>query len=571
MSGKRSFKKNEKSVETKNYSPVGTVADAPPSLTEEGAEVSSATTADTSSEKACVGKGKPDGGALMRGALLLSVTALTAKVLGALYRIPLTNILGAEGMGLYQLVFPAYALFLSVATGGISVAVSRLVAEKKAAGESSAGVLKIAALMIFTLSAAVGAACFLLSDFTAGLQGNPSAGVIYKVLSPAIFFAGGLAFFKGWFQGNQRMLPSGIALLTEQAVKLAAGLTFAYLMLPQGLAAAAAGAVLGVTVSEIAAFIILFAMFAVKGGQKIGGARLETSYIKEVLRIAAPIAIGSLLLPLSQLTDSFMLINLLKASGATVEGATVGYGILTAPVASLVNLPIVLTISLAAAIVPAVSAGRIDRDISGVLRKSALGIKCAYIIGLPCSFIIFLFAAPILGLLYPALSVEELALASSLLRISAFEIFFMSALQIYSALLQALDKASAPLRNLSVGIAVKIVLTLLLVPRIGLVGSAAATLAMAGTAYALDAVSFRRLLSPGRGLVKNVAEIMLASVSAGAAAALCAFFIASPLMAFIVGAAAAAALYITLLAAFKVFDKEELASFPFIKYRKKEV
>ncbi|MDR3216086.1 MAG: polysaccharide biosynthesis protein [Clostridiaceae bacterium] len=516
-----------------------------------------ADTENTDKRKAGVG--------FMRGALVLSVTAIIAKLLGAFYRIPLTNILGAEGMGLYQLVFPVYALFLSVATGGMSVAVSRSVAEKNALGESPAGVLKAAALVIFALSAVAAVACRLSAIPASALQGNGEAAALYKVMSPAIFFAGGLAFFRGWFQGNMRMLPTGLSQLTEQAVKLAAGLAFAYLFLPQGTTAAAAGAILGVTVSEAAAFLILAAMFAFSKKRNIGHARLDKNSLREMLKIALPIATGSLLLPLAQLIDSFMLINLLKATGATIGGATGGYGILTAPVASLVNLPIVLTISLAVAIVPAVSAGRVDRNIDSVLKKSALGIKCAYIIGLPCAFIMLIFASPILRLLYPALAAGELSLAVTLLRISAFEIFFMSGMHIYAALLQALDRASAPLKNLAAGIGLKVVLTLVLVPRIGLAGSAIATLAMAFTAYALDAVSLRRLLAPKTGFVKNVAEIMLAGVITGAAAALFFKFIPSPLTAFLTGAAVSVVLYVCLLAAFKVFDRDELASFPFGK------
>ena len=73
----------------------------------------------------------------LSGALVLSLGGLLAKVLGALYRIPLTNILGSYGMGLYQLVFPLFSLLLTISTAGIPVAVSKLVAEKIALGKTN--------------------------------------------------------------------------------------------------------------------------------------------------------------------------------------------------------------------------------------------------------------------------------------------------------------------------------------------------------------------------------------------------------------------------------------------------
>lgn len=513
---------------------------------------------------------KPRG--LLSGALLLSAAAIAAKVISALYRIPLTNILGAEGMGLYQLVFPIYAVLLTLSSGGIPISMSRLIAEKRALGESASGILKAGALIVFVSSLLSAAAIFALSNFLAAAQGNGEAAEIYKAIAPAVFFASGIAFFKGWAQGNMDMVPSSLALLVEQAAKLAAGLALASYLLPRGISYAVSGAVFGIVIAEAAAFIVTAITVAVRhrAPKDLAPAfvmpreRLKKEHIKLVVKTASLITIGTLLIPFSQFIDSFLIINLLKSSGESTAAATSGFGILTAPVASLINLPIVCAISLAIVIVPAVSASRAERNLDGVLKKSALSVKVAYVIGLPASLLIFAFATPILNLLYPALSDGEIWLAARLLRVAAFEIIFMSGIQIYTALLQALDRTIVPVRNLAASVALKVILTLFLVPRMGVLGAVTASLSMAFTAWLFDVIYIKKYIGNNQKLMQNISVILSSGVIMVTVAVLFARFIESGTTAFLIGAPLSFALYLTLISAFKVFDAEEIEGLPII-------
>lgn len=150
-------------------------------------------------------------GKLVGGAAVLAVGSIIAKLIGAFYRVPLTNILGAEGMGIYQLVFPVYALFMTLSTAGIPTALSRIVAEHRARGEGAKKYLAAALLTLVALSALAGILVTALSRVLAEWQGNPAAAGGYVAIAPAIFFVGVIAGLRGWFQGEMYMLPTALS------------------------------------------------------------------------------------------------------------------------------------------------------------------------------------------------------------------------------------------------------------------------------------------------------------------------------------------------------------------------
>ena len=188
-------------------------------------------------------------GRLAGGAAVLAAGSMVAKFIGAFYRIPLTNILGAEGMGVYQLVFPVYALFITLSTAGIPTALSRIVAEHRARGESAGKYLAAALFTLVALSVLAGGLITALSHVFARWQGNPAAAGGYAVIAPAVFFAGLVAGFRGWFQGEMYMLPTALSGIVEQLVKLGVGVGLAAALAPRGQNAAVMGAIAGVTVS----------------------------------------------------------------------------------------------------------------------------------------------------------------------------------------------------------------------------------------------------------------------------------------------------------------------------------
>jgi len=157
---------------------------------------------------------------------------MIAKILGAVYRIPLTNLLGAEGIGIYQLVFPIYALMLTLSSSGIPTAIARLVSEKRTLGEKleEQKVMKSSFVLLFVLGTLATLIMLLIAVPLSNLQGAFAIRYGYFVVAPAILIVAISSYFKGWFQGNMNMVPTAISQIAEQVFKMLFGLLFAYLL-----------------------------------------------------------------------------------------------------------------------------------------------------------------------------------------------------------------------------------------------------------------------------------------------------------------------------------------------------
>ncbi len=500
------------------------------------------------------------------GAGVLAVGSVVAKMLGALYRIPLTNVLGAQGMGMYQLVFPVYALFMVLSTMGIPTALSRIVAEKRALCEPSK---KYFAAAMLTL-AVLGGICSML---TAGLarvfavwQGNHDTHLGFLVISPAIFFVGLISGFRGYFQGEMYMLPTAVSNVVEQVFKLAIGISLAVLLKGKGLIYAVCGALFGVVCSELVTLLYMLTTYFVraakakKHGEKELRARLTRQESKSAIRIAFPIAVVAILMPLSGFFDSMIIVNMLRLHGESSAVATAWYGLLSGPVQSLVNMPVVAIISLGVAIVPSVSSSRATHDADAIMLKSRLCVKLCYLLGIPFAFFFAVFADDILHLVYPSLSASSLLIATNLLRISAFNVVTFSAMQIYVSLLQALDKTKWAVLSLVCAIIVKTVLSLTLVSFIGILGGAIASLAMG--AVALFAANFAYFRICGLHLEKNVGTNLVVGVIMALTGVGVKSLLHGHLSAFLVGGAVCVVVYVWFSFLFGLVGKDDIPHLP---------
>lgn len=436
------------------------------------------------------------------GAGMLAVLGIIGKVIGMFYRLPLTNILGAEGMGLYQLIFPLYSLILAVGCGGMPTAISKYISEIVASGDTAlakrALKLTIAGLSAFGVLAAF--TLFILRDGIATLQGNPKTALSYAAIAPAVFFSGIIACYRGYFQGMHNMLPSGISQIIEQIVKVALGLIFAALLVDNGVEYGVMGAILGVSLSEAVALMYLALRYTfVAENREISVRQAEAAadvaimpktvrtaqILKSIYTVALPVTLGSLVLPFSQVLDSFLVVNLLETGGMAEETATSLYGVFNGPVGSLLNMPTVITISLAASLLPRIAAcNRNHTCVDGVVDKSVTTYLLTII---PCT-VVFIFAPkPILSILYSrGLTDAEIVVASEILRIEGVNLLFLGGIQLTSAMMQGVGRARTPVFNLLVGASVKVALTAILIPIMGIYGAAVANVLFYAITFFLD-------------------------------------------------------------------------------------
>lgn len=509
------------------------------------------------------------------GAALLGACGFISKVLGAIFRIPLTNILGAEGMGLYQMVFPLYALLLTVSSGGLPGAVSKLIAEKLARGDRQ-GASKIFTAAMFSLALigiVLGVIVAAMFRVIARLQGNDAAAWGYLAIAPSIFFVAVISAFRGYFQGKQNMAPSAISQLIEQGIKMAVGLTLAYIWLKKGLEYGVLGAIVGVSLSELGAMVVMLIQYLFDK-EKLP-LKLPKSEAKEALsnlyKIAIPITLGSAIIPFIHLIDSVLVINILSKKVPT-HIATALYGVFSGPVHSLVNMPVVLSLAMTVAIIPSISASNAKGDKEKVRQKAMCSLKLTMLIALPCTIGLIVLAKPVIMLLYSGGlktgEIDEPNIAAALMMILAISIVFVALLQLSSGILQAVDKPVLPVINLSIGAGIKLALSVILLKTMGIYGAAVSTIICYLVSMILNVWSVKKHLGVSFDFMRLIIRPMLASGIMGLAAYLVNDMLSRLIhekIAVLCAIAFAAAMYFVIIMLLDIFDEEEKKMIPILQ------
>ncbi len=490
------------------------------------------------------------------GAGILALLSLIAKLIGAFYRIPLTNILGAEGMGLYQLIFPIYSVLLAISAGGIPTAISKYVSELNASGNDGKRVLKVSVVALAIVSATFAFLLLTLNKSIARAQGNENAASAYVALAPAVVFSSIIACYRGYFQGRRNMFYSGVSQIIEQVVKVVLGISLALAFARYGTRYAVVGAVVGITLSELAALFYLavnckkrndFSSDIEAAADVIAKPKtLPKEILKNIWSVALPISVGSLVMPFSQVIDSFLIVNLLVSRGETAVSATALYGIFNGPVGSLINVPTVVTVAIAASTLPKVAylkAGGKQCDTQ--INES---VAACFALMIPAFSVFAIAPEAVLKVLYSGgLSEAELTLAATMLRLESVNVVSVGIIQISSATMQSLGKVKTPVINLALGAVIKVAATVTLVPFFGIIGAAISNVAFYAVTATLDCLFADRYAQAFS--FKKQAKGVLYGCSFGIAFALYLplRLIMSDVIALIIAAFAAATVYFALL------------------------
>lgn len=402
---------------------------------------------------------KKDG--IFKGALILGVCAFFAKLLGAFYRVPLTNILGGYGLGLYQMIFPIYSLLLDFSSGGAPTALSKIISsdndKETTAHNYLISSIKFLSLIGVLLSFVLVIFCKPLST----LQGNGSSYLGYLFLSPSILLVCIISCFRGYFQGLMNMKPTAISQIIEQLVKLVLGLVFVYL-LSGNTVYAVAGATFAITLSEVVAVLYLFAVYKRRKNKINVGVVYQkqgnSERVKRLIKYSFPIIVVGTLIPLSHVIDSFMIVNILSKYR---QDATVLFGLLSGVALTVINLPVSICHGISTVAVPSISSIESKEEKNHRAEKTLL---LTLVITVPCAIFCYLFAPFIISLLFRSLGRYEKHVAINLIKIISPCIILLSVIQTQNAILVAKNKLYLPSINLLIGVSIKIVVDLILLP-----------------------------------------------------------------------------------------------------------
>lgn len=461
----------------------------------------------------------------VKGAAVLGIAGILVKILGAIFRIPLVSIISSTGMGYYSSAYPIYVMLLAIATSGFPIAISKMVAQRRAKGRihEANDVFKTILPFMLLLGILTSTGLFFLSDTIAtSMLHNPKSVYSLKALSLALFFVPIMSSFRGFFQGRNTMVPSALSQIIEQTGRVLIGLSLAYVMVGRGLEYGAAGASMGATAGAVFGTVTVFFLYLRERTVIERENRSSLDYekessrnvISELMVIAIPIIIGALVKPIMDFIDANMVIGLLMKNGMSELEANSNLGQLSGMATTMVNLPSIVISAIAMSVVPVISYEYFRGGLQKAQKNAILAIRFAVLIGLPAGVGLMSLSEPIMSLLFPK---ESSASPGQILFIAAAGVVFLSCIQVLTAILQAVGKVHIPVINLAVGVIFKIGITYTLTsnPNFGVRGAAVGTLVAYVVAALLDFIAVKKVLDLKFDLKKFLLRPFIVSVGMG--------------------------------------------------------
>ena len=422
----------------------------------------------------------------LKGTMILTISSIIVKVIGSLNWIILSRVLGGEGIGLYQMGFPIYLMAITVSSAGVPVAIS-IITSEKLANKDYRGAKRVfnVSLRLLLISGLVFSSALLFgADFLINQHIIRDARAYYSIiaLAPAVFFVTFLASFRGYLQGWQIMTPTATSEVVEQLVRVITMLVFADLFMPYGLAYAAGGASMGAGAGAFCALLVLMWFYRrlkrrlheeIEAQDDIIPEESAGHIIKRLLKLALPVSLTSLMLPIGANLDLLIVPQRLEVAGFDVRHATELFGYLTGMAVPLVNLATIFTAAMTISLVPSISESKALERFDAIRDKIRLAFRVAMIITFPCFMGLFFLAEKVAALIYNAPG------AAGAIQTMSVGILFLGMHQISTGILQGLGKTAIPVINMILACLVKVVMSwwLTAIPFLGIKGASMATVA----------------------------------------------------------------------------------------------
>lgn len=454
----------------------------------------------------------------VKGAAILGIAGLLSKLLGAVYRIPYQNIAGDIGLYVYMQVYPLYTTLLILATAGFPIAISKLVSERLAVGDAYGArkAFRVASITLFVLGLFFFLLLYAGAPLVATFMGDEKLTMPLRAVAWSLPLVPIAAIIRGYFQGQQNMLPTGVSQVVEQLIRVIFILIAAYwaMMVYDDAYLAGTGAVFAALPGALAAVVVLLLFFRSNmriqqsGREEIlptANSWTTRQVLKSLVYYALPICLGALVLPLIPLVDSITVVNMLQYSGMDEEMAKVVKGAFDRG-QPLIQFGTFFATSLSLALVPAISEAMAQGQHRVIASRTEVALRLTSLLGIPASFGLALLAEPVNVMLYgDANGTEALAIQS-------FTIFFATLSIATSGILQGLGQVMLPARHLFIGVIVKLVLNLILVPVAGISGAALATVIAYLVAMMLNMMGIAKHTGAAVSMRKIIGKPLIAAV-----------------------------------------------------------
>ena len=458
----------------------------------------------------------------LNGAVTLIICSMFAKIVSAIYKIPLLKSLQTDGLGKYQMVISVYALFLVISSSGMVVTLSKLISREIVYKNihNQKRYLLAGILISIIISSFLALVLMLISPILSSYQSFSGMKSCFIVIAPSIIFSSLIAVFRGYFLGKRKMFYSGIAPIIESIFKLFLSLYLSIKFAIHGSMGAVFGAILGITLSELISLIILCLIFFVTQKRyknshhkiiaclkikinkienfdkklanktnlykKSSNFSLKTANFfnflqtnkslnfkiissksrykslldaaKEIVSISFFVTLQACILPFIGAIDGLVVVPLLIRAGLSQSVAYSLFGIEDGVVSAILSMPTIIASSISSAIIPNI---KTQKDYLSIIKN---GFKIVWLASISCAALFIFFSNDVTKFLYGSglnsKAIDEILISADMLRINGFNIIYISLLTLSSGILQGLDRSRLPVKNLFIATILRFIVLL---------------------------------------------------------------------------------------------------------------
>lgn len=520
---------------------------------------------------------------------ILAAAGLIVRIIGLIYRIPMTNIIGDEGMGYYSFAYEPYSVMLLLSYHGLPTAVSKLTAERNGEGrfKNSYRVFRAAMLLAILIGAVTGAIIYYGAEYIAGgLNNQPMGAYALKVLGPTIFILAIMGILRGYFQGMGTMVPTAISQIFEAIANaivsvfaasylFAAGERYDLVLNETSHAEAygAAGGTMGTFVGAAVGLVFLIFVYFMFRPMLNRQMRKDKNTRKEsygrlanlLIMTSAPIILSSVIFNVSTTVDGALFSSLMQVRYKLSEDAVASlWGIFTNKYKIMIMVPVAIATALATSIVPDFSEEMAAGNKGRLVNKIHHAIRFTMLIAIPSAVGLSVLARPVLVLLFDNVSDVDV----NLLRYGSLAVVFYSLSTITNAVLQGIDQMRKPVLHAAIALGAHLLVLALLV---GIVNTSIYGVLVSYILFALficilNAIAIRTALAYRQEYVRTFLFPVIASIIMGAAV-LGVYYglnslIKDTLLPLLLSIVVGILLYFILLLVFRCLKEEDFRSIP---------
>ncbi len=518
---------------------------------------------------------------------ILAAAGIIVRIIGLLYRSPLTAIIGDEGNGYYGFAYNIYVIILLIASYSIPSAISKVMAQKMALGEyrNAQRLFHCAILYVVIVGGVAGIFAFAAAQILVVDNAVP----VLRIFAPTIFFSGLLGVLRGYYQAHRTMVPTSLSQILEQILNAAVSIGAAYLFIRLAITVpgsvqdegtklairGAEGSAVGTGVGVITGLIFMLCIYLKDHRKRTeelaqdNGAAVESygSLFKVLLTIVTPFILSTFIYNFSTSLNQTVYSKVMMSIRAmSQEEAATLYGIFSGKAVVIANIPIAFSSAMASAVIPGISAAFAKNDRKETVAKVDLAVRVTMLISIPAAIGLFALARPVMQLLFP--QPASLEMASYILRMLAVTVIFYSLSTLTNAILQSIGKVNAPVWHAAIALVIQLLILLggLYLCENSLLALVAAQITYSLCMCILNAIAVHRNI----GYREDILQIFVKPLIASAVMGLAAFgayrgmyaLVSSNVLALFVAIVVAVVIYFVLMIRIGAVSERELKAFP---------